>query len=123
MRTNMDPLTPTTSTLSPAIAHIAETAKALAGSRHESSTKEDKESRGHSDEAVAVKKAQRDTVRWVLGAPKRLQSMLDDEKSEEADDDWAEVQRLLQKWDRVAGVEELKTQCLKVMEKHSGSDP
>jgi len=115
MRTNMDPLTPTTSTLSPAIAHIAETAKTMAGSRHESPMAANKESRESSDEAVAVKKAQRDTVRWVLGAPKRLQKMLDDEKSEEADNDWAEVQRLLQKWDKVVGVEELKAQCLKVM--------
>jgi len=113
----MDPLTPTTSTLSPAIALIAETAKTMAGSRDESLTKADKDSRGGRDDAVAAKKAQRDTVRWVLGAPERLQSMLDDGKSEEADNDWAEVQRLLQNWDRVVGVKGLKTQCLKVMER------
>lgn len=89
----------------------------MAGSRHEGPTKADKDSMGVSDDAVAAKKAQRDTVRWVLGAPKRLQSMLDDERNEEADNDWAAVQRLLQKWGGVAGVEELKTQCLKVMER------
>lgn len=117
----MDPLTPTTSTLSPAIAHIAETAKTMAGSRYEGLTKADKGPRGLSDDAGAAKKAQRDTVRWVLGAPERLQSMLDDGKSEEADNDWAEVRILLEKWDKIVGVEELKTRCLKVMEKQ-GSD-
>lgn len=85
--------------------------------------KADKDPRGGSDDAVGPKKAQRDTVRWVLGAPERLQSMLEDEKSEEADNDWAEVQRLLQKWDGVVGVEELKTRCLKVMKgQRSGSN-
>lgn len=87
----------------------------MAGSRHENLTKADKDPRGGSNDAVGPKKAQQDTVRWVLGAPERLQSMLDDEKSEEADNEWAEVQRLLQNWDRVVGVEELKIQCLKVM--------
>ena len=113
----MDPLTPTTSTLSPAISHIAETAKSLAGSLQERSTHVSKWSAEGGNEAVATKKRQQETVRWVLETPRRLQTMIEDGKKEEADAEWIEVQKLLQKWDGVAGVEELRVQCMGTMQK------
>ena len=122
MRTNMDPLTPTTSTLAPAIAHIAETAKGLAGALGEGGEKGNGREKTQADEARTTKKAQQDTVRWVLAAPARLQRTLDEGKSHEADRDWKEVQRLLQKWEGVKGVEELETRCLEVMGREGSKD-
>ena len=113
----MDPLTPTTATLEPAIAHIAETARGLAGSLQETMADVDEREGSKGDEARRAKKAQQDTVRWVLATPNRLQRLLDEGKSEEANKDWAEVQRLLKKWEGVKGVEGLESQCLKVVER------
>ena len=113
----MDPLTPTTSTLEPAIAHIAETVRGLAGSLQETTVDVDGREKGQGEEARKVKKAQQDTVRWVLATPDRLQGLLDEGESEEANKDWAEVHGLLKKWEGVKGVEKLESQCLKVMGK------
>ncbi|KAI4260883.1 MAG: hypothetical protein LQ352_000038 [Teloschistes flavicans] len=114
MRTNMDPLTPTTSTLSPAIAHIAETAVSLAKSVQDRTTKGEDVSAA--DDAAANEKwRQRETVRWVLAAPKRLKALVEDGRNEEARKDWGEVRPLLEKWQGVPGVDEVKEDCLKVM--------
>lgn len=111
MRNNMDPLTPTTSTLSPAVAHIAETARGLvAGVGDGKSGKERKE-------AFTKRRRENDTVRWVLGTPRRLEELLEAGNVEDAKKDWEEVQRILKKWEDVAGVEELRTQCEKTMGK------
>ncbi|CAF9907312.1 MAG: hypothetical protein ALECFALPRED_003297 [Alectoria fallacina] len=110
MRNNMDPLTPTTSTLSPAVAHIAETARGLvAGVGLGKSGKERKE--------AARKRRENDTVRWVLGTPRRLEELLEAGNVEDAKKDWEEIQRILKKWEDVAGVEELRIQCEKTMSK------
>lgn len=112
MRTNMDPLTPTTSTLSPAIAHIAETAVALSASvveRNSSSatptiTKEPTE-----EERKAVQA--RKTVKWVLDAPRRLRKLVEEGDRDKAEKDWEEVKALLEKWKGVEGVEKVRKGC------------
>ncbi|KAL8755630.1 MAG: hypothetical protein Q9199_003500, partial [Rusavskia elegans] len=114
MRTNMDPLTPTTSTLTPAIAHIAETAASLAASLQDRNAK-GYGAKGPEDEAVGKKERQRQTVRWVLGAPKRLKGLVEGGRMEEATKDWEEVQKLLQKWNEVQGANEVRQQCLSIM--------
>lgn len=117
MRDNMDPLTPTTSTLSPAVAHIAETARALVAGAGIGDDGNEADGGREGEEAVKVMRRQRDTVRWVLGTPRRLEVMLDEGKSEDAKKDWEEIQRILQKWRDVAGVEELRDECEKTMSK------
>ncbi|KAL9587647.1 MAG: hypothetical protein Q9212_000101 [Teloschistes hypoglaucus] len=114
MRANMDPLTPTTSTLSPAISHIAETAASLAESLKHRTT-EPKGVRMAEDAAAEEKGRQRETVRWVLAAPKRLKALVEDGRREEAAKDWAEVRRLLGKWQGVSGADEVKEDCMQVM--------
>ncbi|KAI4099343.1 MAG: hypothetical protein LQ339_006018 [Xanthoria mediterranea] len=114
MRTNMDPLTPTTSTLTPAIAHIAETAASLAASLQDRNAR-DYGAGGPDDEAMRKKERQRQTVRWVLGAPDRLKRLVEGDRIEEATKDWEEVQKLLQKWNGVQGVDEVRQQCLSIM--------
>ena len=109
MRANMDPLAPTTSTLSPAVAHIAVTAEDLAQKLQPKGT--EKEKREASEEKERVKR-EKDTVRWVLDAPRRLSNMGGEEKEEE----WKVVEGLLDKWEGVEGVEKIREECRKVME-------
>lgn len=117
----MDPLIPTTSTLSPAISHIAETAASLAESLQGRSVEVEKV-RGEEDDVAARKQRQRETVRWVLSAPTRLKSFLDKGRRSEAEEDWGEVRGLLEKWKGVQGADEVKEQCLKIMGEESLND-
>lgn len=113
----MDPLIPTTSTLSPAISHIAETAASLAESLQERSGLGERaeEEGSRQDGAMATKQRQRDTVRWVLAAPQRLRALVEGGRRSDAVEDWQEVRRLLERWRGVEGAEEVKEQCLEVM--------
>lgn len=107
MRTNMDPLTPATSTLTPAISHIAETAQQLSSSLKQLVPDMPRED---------PKRKQRQTVRWVLGAPSRLRRLRSEGKVEEAQKDLEEVSKLLEKWKGVQGVEEVKKECEEIMQ-------
>ncbi|KAF1977081.1 hypothetical protein BU23DRAFT_454129 [Bimuria novae-zelandiae CBS 107.79] len=123
MRGNMDPLAPTTHTLGPAIAHIAETAASLSSSMQALPAKPqglgieiqvDSEEDGKAEGATKQKK--KGTVRWVLDTPRRLQEMIDQEQDEEAEKEWEEISRILDKWEGVAGVQELRQRCEAVMQ-------
>lgn len=113
----MDPLTPATSTLSPAVSHIAETAALLATAFRDRSAESNMEKGvdGGGESRNARRRQEQATVRWVLAAPRRLKDLLRAGEEEEAVKEWAEVQRLLGKWEGVAGVEELKNDCVEVM--------
>lgn len=102
-----------TKTLGPAIGFVAETAGGLIqeGEEQRRRMKEAK-----STEQAGSKKVEKETVKWVLGAPSRLDKLLADGKREEADKDWVEVKNLLDKWEGVKGVSEVKEACSKVME-------
>lgn len=113
---NMDPLTPATSTLSPAVSHIAETATSLAATFRERCSKPSDETLdGKLDSKNARRLEEQATVRWVLATPARLRAKLEAGKEEEASKEWAEVQQLLGNWDGVAGVKELRNECAKLM--------
>lgn len=114
----MDPLIPTTSTLSPAISHIAETAASLAESLQRGSG----QAEGEEDDTAVRKRRQRDTVRWVLAAPGRLKDLVDGGRRQEAEGDWAEVRRLLEKWEGVEGADEVRERCLRVMGEETGNE-
>lgn len=123
MRGNMDPLAPTTHTLGPAIAHIAETAASLSSSMQALPSKP--QGLGidiqveHEDDGKAeaiAKQRQKDTVRWVLDTPRRLQEMIDQEQDEDAEKEWEEISKILEKWDGVPGVQELRQRCESIMQ-------
>ena len=114
MRTNMDPLTPTTSTLTPAISHIAETASTIAASLQQRNGLPQSTERAKHVPEEAEKEAQRQTVRWVLDAPRRLKQEVDCGQKEVAERDWEEVKGLLDKWKGVGGVEDVRMACVKV---------
>ena len=115
MRNNMDPLTPTTSTLGPAVSYIAEMAGGLAmgGKGKVEGGEMGRVQRG--EEHEEKRRKQRDTVRWVLGTARRLGGLLDEGRRVEAEKDWDEVRDLLSKWEGVAGVEEVKDECERIM--------
>ncbi|ODM16996.1 hypothetical protein SI65_07395 [Aspergillus cristatus] len=108
-----------TKTLGPAIGFVAETAGGLI---QEGEEQRRRMMESKSTEQAGSKKAEKETVKWVLGAPSRLEKLLADGKSEEADKDWAEVKDLLDKWEGVKGVSEVKEACLKVMETGQDKD-
>lgn len=123
MRGNMDPLAPTTHTLGPAIAHIAETAASLSSSMQalpakpqglgiDTHVEGDDESRSE----AATKRRQKDTVRWVLDTSRRLQEMIDQEQDDEAEKEWEEIGKILDTWDGVPGVQELRQRCEEIMQ-------
>jgi len=123
MRTNMDPLAPTTHTLSPAIAHIAETAASLSSSIHSLPRQPQGlgiEVRVDAEEEEAErteqKKKEKETVRWVLDTPRRLKALIEADKEEEAEREWEEVSRILDKWTNVPGVKDLRLACEEIME-------
>ena len=104
MRTNMDPLTPATSTLAPAISHIAETAATLSKelAEHASPSKQSNTDR-------RAKEVQ--TVRWVLDAPRRFRYLLDNDRKADVEDEWTVIKDLLDKWKGIEGATEVKRQC------------
>lgn len=113
----MGPLTPTTSTLSPAISHIAETAASLSSSLPMQASLDaqgewqDVEDQG----AMMTKQSQQETVRWVLAAPRRLRTLIGEHRQKEAAGDWLEIRRLLGKWAEVDGVEGIRNECMEIM--------
>ncbi|OAL35824.1 hypothetical protein AYO20_04974 [Fonsecaea nubica] len=62
------------------------------------------------------KRTQRDIVRWALDGPTRLQQMIDREESEEAEREYVAITDVLDTWNGVGGVEELRAKCAKVMQ-------
>jgi hypothetical protein len=98
MRENVDPMAPVT-TLEPAVKHIADVAVGIAGSR---GIRGDKE-------------VQREIVKWVLGAPERLKGLKEQEKEEEMRKEWEEVGGLLDQWQGVKGVDEVRRKCVDVV--------
>ncbi|KAJ5520192.1 Vacuolar protein sorting-associated protein 51 [Penicillium fimorum] len=122
MRRSMDdrgaPLT-MTKTLGPAIAFVAETAGGL--------IKEGEEQRRRMKEAKledrdSSLKNEKDTVRWVLAAPQRLEKLVAEDKQEDAEKDWKEIQHLLDTWGAVKGVAEIREACENVMNRSSDDD-
>ena len=107
----MDPLTPTTGTLGMSVGYIAETAARLAEKGGKRSGVGDEEER----EKLERKSKERETVRWVLGTPRRLRKMNEEGGNQEAGKHWEEVKKILDQWEGVKGVDELRKECEKIM--------
>ncbi|KAJ5864772.1 Vacuolar protein sorting-associated protein 51 [Penicillium soppii] len=122
MRRSMDergaPLT-MTKTLGPAIAFVAETAGGLIkeGEEQRQRMKEAKRNAG-----ASTQNNEKDTVRWVLAAPQRLEKLVADGKREDAEKDWSEIQKLLDAWVDVKGVTDIRDACGKIMNRAGHND-
>lgn len=115
MRENMGPLTPSESALSPAVAHIADMTAELATASRRGMDASSRAVKNDAPEAMETKRRQRETVRWVLGTPRRLEDSLKSGDRSAAERDWTEVEALLGEWGSVRGVEEVRLACEKVM--------
>lgn len=125
----MDPLAPTTHTLGPAISHIAETAASLSSSMQGLQNKPEglgidinMQREQEDEDAAARRQAQRETVRWVLGTPRRLRDLMNKEQDEQAAKEWEEVSKILESWRNVSGAVELRAACESILNEGSESD-
>lgn len=108
MREKMDPMTPTTSTLEPAIGHIAETAAGLTAGL--------KRSLGGSQRGEVLKrKEQQDVVKWVLAAPGRIRGKIEAGEEGEAREDWERIEAVLEQWNGVKGTDAVRKACLEAL--------
>ena len=89
--------------LGPAVGHIAETVRGL----------RERGSRGV--KGGGERRGERETVRWVLDSGRRLGGLVEEGRRAEAEEDWREVRGLLEKWEGVGGVEEVREECERVM--------
>lgn len=98
-------MAPVTTTLEPAVGHIVDVAVGIS------------ESRKGGERRGGKKEGDREVVRWVLGAPERLGKMKEEGRNEEMEQQWEEVRTLLEKWEGVKGVEEVRRKCEEVIGK------
>jgi hypothetical protein len=94
----MDPLGPSTSTLFPAISHIAETASSLAGPIEDSPTGDSAQS-SKMDEIGVKKIKERQAASWVVETPQRFKRLLETGKRNEVLQEWTEIEVLLDRWE------------------------
>ena len=106
MREKMDPMMPGTTTLGPAIGHIAETAATLKREMRD----------GNVDGKEERKRKQQETVRWVLASAERIKQMKRDGNDDEAFEELEKVEKVLDKWQGVKGVEGVRKACLAAVE-------
>jgi vacuolar protein sorting-associated protein 51 len=97
--------------LGPAIDAVSKSAVQLASGTGGNVSIQKREERA----AIRAERLKRETVRWVLGTPARLQKNLAAGKRDEAEADWQEVQQVLDKWERVRGAAELKASCQEIL--------
>ena len=64
---------------------------------------------------VKAQREKRELVRWVLDGPRRLSKMVENGHMQEAEAEWKVIGRLLDKWDGVKGVEEIRKACEEAM--------
>lgn len=93
------------------IGGLREGVRDLVGEEHDNDAKKKRERR-RGARRLGRKK---DVVKWVLDAPNRLGEMVDEGRREEAEKEWKTVQGYLEKWQGVAGVEEVKKRCEEAM--------
>ena len=112
MRERMDPMAPATSTLTPAISHITESASALSEDLK-------KVHAGANDTLTSTdsrRQAQQATVRWVLDAPRRLEALAAAGKRTQATEHWNEISSLLDSWKGVRGTDNVRNACMQALE-------
>jgi vacuolar protein sorting-associated protein 51 len=97
--------------LGPAIDAVARSAAELSRGTDDGEISRKREQKASAKE----ERSKRETVRWVLSTPARLQKSLQAEQREEAEADWNEVQEVLGKWKEVQGAAELQAACKQVM--------
>ncbi|KAF3912396.1 hypothetical protein AA313_de0209266 [Arthrobotrys entomopaga] len=94
MRSNMEPMTPTTTTLLPAISHIASLSASLVENVH---AHDEATAAGVTTAREKLKRKQ-DGVRYILATPDRLKVLIEKGQREEAVREWGVVRGYVEKW-------------------------
>lgn len=108
----MDPLAPATSTLAPAISHIAETAATLANELGKTS-----QNAPTSDQRKAER--QRQLIERAVRGPATLKELVEEDRHEDAAKEWSVIQKILEKCQNGAGAQALKEDCERIMNSDS----
>ena len=98
MRASMEPLTPTTSTLEPAVSHIEGVSRELVAGMRAASPR---------PERAAHKKGV-EAVRWALAAPERIHALVEKGDHGEAGKIWDRLRALCDKWEGTKGIDDLR---------------
>ena len=106
----MHQLTPTTSTLEPAIAHIADTATELSSRNRLAAEK-----KSMSAAECSEKNKARKTVIWALSCPTRIQRLIEQGQQDAARAEYRQVLQLMEAWNDVPGTQELRKKCEDIM--------
>jgi hypothetical protein len=64
---------------------------------------------------IRREKQKRELVRWVVGAPPRFQSYVEEGKREEMESEWKGVSKALKKWRGVKGADQIRRECEEIM--------
>ena len=67
------------------------------------------------------RRKEKELVRWVLDAPERIEAMVEEGNREDAEMDFARVKRVVDEWDGVQGVDEVRKQCQSALSKSTRS--
>lgn len=110
----MDPLQPTTSTLEPAIAHIAEVSTTLISTlserrRSSAISKVPADPKHHK----YTTKEKIEIITWIRKSPLTIKTLVEQNKLDEAVQNWKLIEALLEKWIAVKGVAEIRDDCMK----------
>ena len=99
MRASMEPLTPTTSTLEPAVSHIEGVSRGLVEGMRAASPR---------PSAARGKLKGVETVKWALAAPERIRGLMEEGRKDEAEKVLVRLRELCDKWEGAAGVDALR---------------
>ncbi len=69
---------------------------------------------GTDTDTTQIKK-QRQLVKWVLTAPSRLEGFCRDGKRDDAELEWAKIKQILDMWENVEGVDDVRLACADAM--------
>ena len=108
MRANMEPLAPTTSTLGPAISHIAQVSASLVENIPPSPV---------TPNIPASNKRKKDAVVWALACPGRIEELVKTGRRDEAERVFGVLEGMLGKWKGVKGTKELREKAVAALEK------
>ena len=67
------------------------------------------------------RKREKGVVRWVLGAPERIAGLFREGRREDAEMEFARVKRVLDQWEGVSGVDEVRRHCQQAMSRGARS--
>lgn len=99
--------------LKPSIERIGRLATELTGRDDQKIDARAQTARRKDRATMRAQRQKREVVRWALDAPRRFEEMTAQGNRDQVAEEWELLQTMLDKWDGVKGVQELKVECSK----------